>query len=159
MGYLIQKMAEVKIVMGSKDGKSYQTSAENNVFTNKKIGDKVSDVEGFSGYEFEITGGSDKDGFPMRRDLEGPGRRKILLGGGAGIRINVKGMKERKSIRGNTISDTTAQVNLKVLKQGKKSLEEMFGKKDEGKEGTKEQKSEERQKKDDKQKEKIEATS
>ena len=101
MGYLIQKMAEVKIVMGSKDGKSYQTSAENNVFTNKKIGDKVSDVEGFSGYEFEITGGSDKDGFPMRRDLEGPGRRKILLGGGAGIRINVKGMKERKSIRKN----------------------------------------------------------
>ena len=134
MGYLIQKVAEVKIVMGSKDGKSYQTTAENNVFTNKKIGDKVSDVEGFSGYEFEITGGSDKDGFPMRYDLPGAARKKLLLSKAPGVKIDRKGMRIRKTIRGNVIAEDIKQINLNVLKEGEKKLDEIFGKTEKSKE-------------------------
>ncbi|QQG38854.1 MAG: 30S ribosomal protein S6e [Candidatus Woesearchaeota archaeon] len=123
-------MAEVKLVLGSKTGKSYQAVSNLDSFLNKKIGDKLTNLEGFSGYEFEIKGGSDTSGFPMRRDIEGPGRRKPLLTSGAGVKIENRGEKRRKTIRGNTISLDTAQINLKVLTEGKKSLEEMFGKKE-----------------------------
>jgi len=124
-------MAEVKLVLSDKSGKSYQTTADISSFANKKIKDKLKDIPNFSGYEFEITGGSDNAGFPMRKDAEGPGRRRLLLTSGPGVHIKRKGMKERKTVRGNAISLDTAQINLKVITQGKKSLKEMLGKKEE----------------------------
>ena len=123
-------MAEAKVVIGDKEGKSYQTTTELASLINKKIGDKISSLPNFSGYEFEITGGSDNAGFPMRKDAEGPGRRRLLLTSGPGVHIKRKGMKERKTVRGNAISLDTAQINLKVITQGKKSLKEMLGKKE-----------------------------
>jgi small subunit ribosomal protein S6e len=85
----------------------------------KKVGDKISgDAIGFAGYEFEITGGSDYCGFPMRKDVRGTARKKILIVSGTGIRKNVPGRKIRKTVAGNTIYSKTAQINLKVLKQG-----------------------------------------
>ena len=89
----------------------------------KKIGEKISgDAIGFAGYEFEITGGSDYCGFPMRRDVRGNARKKVLIVGGVGIRKNVRGRKIRKTVAGNTIYSKTAQINLKVLKHGEKPL-------------------------------------
>ena len=89
----------------------------------KKIGDKVKGDElGYAGYEFEITGGSDYCGFPMRRDVVGSARKKILIVSGTGVRKNLPGRKIRKSVAGNTVFANTAQVNLKVLKAGKEPL-------------------------------------
>ena len=91
----------------------------------KKIGEKISgDAIGFPGYEFEITGGSDYCGFPMRRDVRGSARKKVLIVSGVGIRQNVRGRKIRKTVAGNTVYSKTAQINLKVLKQGEKALVE-----------------------------------
>ena len=91
----------------------------------KKIGEKISgDAIGFPGYEFEITGGSDYCGFPMRRDVRGSARKKVLIVSGVGIRKNVRGRKIRKTVAGNTVYSKTAQINLKVLKQGEKALVE-----------------------------------
>lgn len=123
-------MAEAKIVIGDKEGKSYQTTTELAGLINKKIGDKISNLPNLSGYDFELTGGSDKAGFPMRRDAEGPGRRRLLLTSGPGVHIKRSGMKKRKTVRGNTISLDTAQINLKVITQGKKPLKELLGKKE-----------------------------
>jgi len=36
-------------------------------------------VVGLPGYELRITGGTDRDGFPMQPDLPGPGHQRILL--------------------------------------------------------------------------------
>lgn len=89
----------------------------------KKIGDKVKgDLFGFEGYEFEITGGSDYTGVPMRRDVIGPERRRILIVSGIGIRKNRPGRRVRRTVAGNTIHERTAQINLKVLKTGKTPL-------------------------------------
>jgi len=132
-------MAEVKIVLGTKTGKSYQTTTDISTFTNKKIGEKVNNIPNFSGYEFEITGGSDNAGFPMRKDIEGPARKKPLLTSGPGVYIKRHGMKKRKTVRGNTIADDIAQINLKVLTPGKKPLEDILGKKEETKEVPKEE--------------------
>ncbi len=94
----------------------------------KKLGEQVrGDFLGLSGYELQVTGGSDKEGFPMRRDLEGIGRKKVLLSAGPGFYPKLKGQRRRRSVRGNTISNQISQVNIKVLTHGSKSIEELLG--------------------------------
>ena len=76
---------------------------------------------GLPGYEFLITGGSDKAGFPMRSGIMG--KRKIILAyGGTGIRTREKGTKQRKTVCGSTINADIVQVNLKILKEGSAKL-------------------------------------
>ncbi|MEM1659323.1 MAG: 30S ribosomal protein S6e [Candidatus Jordarchaeales archaeon] len=88
-----------------------------------KIGEIVKgDPLGLVGYELQVTGGSDKDGFPMRPDIEGPGRKRVLLSSGPGFRPKKKGERRRKLVRGNTISYDIYQVNMKVVKKGAKDI-------------------------------------
>jgi small subunit ribosomal protein S6e len=122
-------MAEFKLVIGdSKTGKCHQivvTDDNAKPFIGKKIGDKIKGESfDFSGYEFEITGGADYCGFPMRRDVEGPVRKKILLTSGVGIRNKEKGIRKRKIVCGNTIHERITQISMKILKYGKKPLAE-----------------------------------
>jgi len=122
-------MAEFKLCIGDpKSGKSYQrvVSGDNaKALLGKKIGDKIRG-ESFDlpGYEFEITGGSDYCGFPMRKDIDGAVRKKILLVSGVGIRNKEKGIRKKKTVCGNTIHSKISLVCLKILKKGKKPLGE-----------------------------------
>nr|MDO8097759.1 30S ribosomal protein S6e [Candidatus Njordarchaeota archaeon] len=94
----------------------------------RKIGETVTgDLIGFKGYELLITGGSDRDGFPMRSDMHGEGRKRILLAGGSGYRPKEKGVRKRKMVRGSTVTREITQVNAKVTKRGEKTLEEIIG--------------------------------
>jgi small subunit ribosomal protein S6e len=120
-------MVKFKVVISDpKTGKSVQReidSDQTKAFQNKKINEQVKgDTFGLADYEFQITGGSDTSGFPMRRDVEGTARKKILIVEGVGVRKAAKGIRQRKSVAGNTISLTTAQINLKILKYGKEKL-------------------------------------
>ena len=120
-------MADLKLVLADpKTGKCYQREvkeAEAEVFLGKQIGKKVKgDSFGLNGYEFEITGGSDSSGFPMRKDIDGVGRKRILIISGVGAKRKRKGQRQRKTVRGNTIGQKTNQVNLKILKYGKTNL-------------------------------------
>jgi len=119
-------MSEFKLVIGQKDGKSIQKTLkepEASVMIGLKIGDKVSgDKIALAGYEFEIRGGSDYCGFPMRKDLPGSARKRILLTRGTGMQESLKGERKRKSICGNTIHSKISQINLKILKEGKEKL-------------------------------------
>jgi small subunit ribosomal protein S6e len=81
---------------------------------------------GLPGYKLAITGGSDKDGFPMRRDLPGVKRRRILLTRGIGFQSMEQGLRMRMSIRGNAISPEVSQLNLKITQFGSKSLDELI---------------------------------
>ncbi|NHK33081.1 MAG: 30S ribosomal protein S6e, partial [Asgard group archaeon] len=72
------------------------------------------------------TGGSDTDGFPHRASIDGTGRRKYLLKGGTGYQVPRKGKRVKKSVRGNTISEASYQINMKISKEGSKSLEELI---------------------------------
>ncbi|MEM3374400.1 MAG: 30S ribosomal protein S6e [Candidatus Woesearchaeota archaeon] len=120
-------MAEFKLVIGDpKTGKSLQivVSGDNaKAFIGKKIGDKING-ESFDmpGYEFEIRGGADYCGFPMRKDIEGPIRKKIFITSGIGIRNKNKGNKYKKTVCGNTIHEKITQISMKVIKYGKKPL-------------------------------------
>lgn len=122
-------MAEFKLTIGVKDGKTVQKEvkeAEANAFLGKKLGETVKgDAAGFAGYEFQITGGSDYCGFPMRKDVEGTSRKRILITQGTGMRNKRKGLRLRKTIAGNTVYEQTAQINLKVTKEGPNPLVEV----------------------------------
>jgi small subunit ribosomal protein S6e len=127
-------MAFKLVVSDPKTRKSYQKEVGEEGLVGKKVGEKVQgSLAGLEGFELEVTGGSDKDGFPMRGDVEGTGRKKILISGPPGFHPKSHGMRKRKSVRGNTVSEDIVQINTKVVKYGKKSLVQVFGakKKDE----------------------------
>ncbi|MDD5417454.1 MAG: 30S ribosomal protein S6e [Candidatus Nanoarchaeia archaeon] len=127
-------MAEFKITIADvkSKGQTYQTivkDAEASKLVGKKIGDKIQgDLFGLSGYEFEITGGSDKQGTPMRKNISGSKRIKLLLKKGVGFHPERKGVRAKKSVLGNTVSEVTAQINTKVITYGKDDLKAKFGK-------------------------------
>lgn len=126
-------MAEFKLVLSDpKIKKAFQMevkSPDADRFLGLKLGDTVrGEAFNLAGFEFQITGGSDKQGFPMRKDVQGPRRVSALIGSGPGIRSPKKGERKRKSVRGNQISEDIAQINLKVTKEGHVNLAKALGK-------------------------------
>ena len=126
-------MAEFKAVISDpKDGMSYQTPVSGhhaNSLIGKRIGDVVDGIfVGLPGYKLEITGGSDKDGFPMRKDLPGPRRKKLLMSKSIGFNALEGGLRRRKNVRGNTIAPDTLQVNFKISQHGMKPVSEILKK-------------------------------
>ncbi len=94
------------------------------LFEGMKIGQSINGgLIGFPNYEFEITGGSDASGFPMRKDVHGPVKKRILVSKrGIGYKPRRKGQKRRKMVRGNEITFDMTLINLKVLKYGETEL-------------------------------------
>ena len=120
-------MVDFKLTIANpKTGKCVQKELkdpESSALIGKKIGEKIDGSSiGLADYEFELTGGSDYCGFPMRKDVQGTNRKRILAIQGVGIKKKAKGIKQRKTVCGNTIHDKIIQVNLKVLKQGKEDI-------------------------------------
>jgi small subunit ribosomal protein S6e len=118
------------VISDSKTGKSYGVEVPKDkdaVLIGKKIGDKLEGgAFGAEGYELVITGGSDLAGFPMRRDVSGARRAGVILSSGTGYRTTGKGMRAKRFVRGNLISDQIMQVNAKVATAGPKALDELF---------------------------------
>jgi len=113
-------MVDFKIVISdTSTGKTYQKGVKDEdarKFIGLKIGDKLKgNFLELGNIDIEITGGSDHCGFPMRKDVLGSGRKKILAVGGVGIRNKEKGIKIRKTVCGNTIYAKISQINVKVL--------------------------------------------
>lgn len=139
-------MTDFKLVISDpKAKKAYQIevkSPDADRFIGMKIGETVrGEMFNVHGFEFQITGGSDKQGFPMRKDISGPRRTLAYIGTGPGIRNAKKGERRRKNVRGNQISEDIAQVNLKITKHhGEKSIAAALGKQEAtGKEEKKEE--------------------
>jgi len=113
-------MAKFKLSVSTPDGKVQNLEVEGDKaqpLLGKLIGETLDgQALGLQGTKLEITGGSDKDGFPMRRDVHGGVRSKVLLSKGVGFNATRKGERRRKLVRGNTITEDTAQVNLKAIK-------------------------------------------
>ena len=132
-------MVEFKVVVNdTKNGKSHNIQVSEhhaNSLIGKKIGDEVDGIfVSLPGYKLQITGGTNKDGFPMRKDFPGTVRRRILLSEGLGFKPKDSGKRKKKSIRGNTINPDIVQINMKVIKHSTKRIEDLIKieKKEEG---------------------------
>ena len=122
-------------------GKTFHIDSEAEALVGKKIGDKVSgeDIKkDLEGAEFIITGASDKAGFPSYSKVEGTGLKRVLLKKGFALHKRHKkkktssgklfdGVRMRRTVRANTISADIVQINLKMTKEGPKSLAAMLG--------------------------------
>ncbi|MEK6914521.1 MAG: S6e family ribosomal protein [Nanoarchaeota archaeon] len=115
----------------SHKGKTYKLESENEFLIGKKISEQIEGSEldtNLSGYNLEITGTSDISGIPGLKELQGPGYHRLLLKYGKGMKDRRKGIRLRKTIRGEEISSKTNQVNIKVLKEGNKKFEDLVKK-------------------------------
>src|SRR4030042_4425939 len=74
-------------------------------------------------HKAQITGGSDKDGFPMRPSVHGGVRRRVIVIGGVGFNPQDTGMRRRKTVRGNVITDEIVQINVKITEKPKGAKE------------------------------------
>ena len=124
----------------SDSGKAWKLESTSELLLGKKIGDHLHGKElsqDLEGYEMEITGASDSSGFPHKKDVEGITLKRVLLKKGWGMwkrprkagkkkRGTPRGLRLRKTVRGNQMSEKTTQINLKVLKHGHKKLVEIF---------------------------------
>lgn len=63
----------------------------------------------------------------MKKDVSGTRRIKSLLSGGVGYKPIGKGVKRRKTVRGNTIAEDIVQVNTVVVSAGSKPIAEILG--------------------------------
>jgi len=90
----------------------------------RRLGEVVDgSMVGLSGHKVQVTGGSDKDGFPMRSNVHGGVRRKVVLSGGVGFNPQDRGERKRKMVRGNVITDEVVQINMKIVEKPKQSRE------------------------------------
>ena len=108
-----------KIVLSDpKTRKAYQKEADEAAsgLVGKKLEEAVKgEFLGLTGYELQLTGGSDKEGFPMRPEIPGQVRKKILITCPPGFHPKKEGQRKRKFVCGNEISERIMQVNCKVV--------------------------------------------
>lgn len=113
-------MPEFKVVISDpKTGKSQQITVSGKnaqSLIGLKIGDVISGaIFGMPDKKIKITGGSDNSGFPMRADLPGGAKRKVLLAGPPGYKPKNKGERRRVMVRGNTITEDIVQINTVIV--------------------------------------------
>jgi small subunit ribosomal protein S6e len=151
-------MVEFKVVVNdTKNGKSHNILVGGhhaNSLLGKKINDEVDGIfVSLPGYKLQITGGTDKNGFPMRKDLSGSSRRRLLLSKGLGFHPRDPGKRKKKSVCGNTVHQDIVQINMKVTKFSSKPIDAILSvqkkeekpKKEEGEKKGDEEKKEEQE--------------
>jgi len=100
----------------------------------RRMGESIDgSIVDLPGHKVQITGGSDKDGFPIRPNVHGGVRRKVVLSGGVGFNPQYEGARRRKTVRGNVITDEIVQINMKIVEKpkGPKESRKTRGKKEE----------------------------
>ena len=118
-------MAKFKIIISDPEtGKSRSIEVEGTQavpLIGRKLGEVIDgSVVKMSGHKLKVTGGSDKDGFPMRPNIHGGVRIGAILSEGVGFHPFQKGERQRKTLRGDTITEEIVQINMKVVEEPKK---------------------------------------
>merc|ERR1711862_818033 len=95
-------------------------------FYDKRMATEVSGDslgEEFKGYVFRITGGNDKQGFPMKQGILVNHRVRLLFRKGMSCyRERRTGARKRKSVRGCVVGPDLAVLSLVVAKKGAEDL-------------------------------------
>jgi small subunit ribosomal protein S6e len=109
-------LANFKLTISDIKGKSLSKELKDsdaNPLLGLQLGNETdATVVGLTG-KLKLTGGSDKSGVPMRNDVHGAARKRVLLSKGVGLPDAKTGDRARKLIRGNTISEEIYQINCK----------------------------------------------
>ncbi|ELQ74478.1 40S ribosomal protein S6 [Trachipleistophora hominis] len=89
------------------------------IFHGKSLGDIIDGSmikQEYAGWKMLLTGGSDKQGFPMDTQINTDKRQRLLRRkGDIGFKPRRKGELRRKSVRGAIISEETSALCMKVV--------------------------------------------
>jgi small subunit ribosomal protein S6e len=117
------------VISDPETGKAIQyqlDDAKTNSLVGKKVGDVIQgDAIGLPGYKLKITGGTDSSGFPIRPDVHGGGKKKVLIHGPPGLKPQKTGSARRKTVRGRDLTSTISQVNVRVEEKGSTPLDQL----------------------------------
>ena len=119
-------MAKFKVIVSDPEGgKSKVVELEGAravPLIGRKIGETVDgSVVGMSDRKLQITGGSDTAGFPMRQHLHGGVRISVIVSKSVGFHPKREGERQRKTLRGNVLTEDIVQVNMKVVEKAKRA--------------------------------------
>jgi len=109
-------LANFKLTISDIKGKSISKELKDsdaNPLLGLELGNETdASIVGLTG-KLKLTGGSDKSGVPMRSDVHGVARKRVLLSRGVGLQDAEYGQRKRKLLRGNSVSEEIYQVNCK----------------------------------------------
>src|SRR6266540_4185546 len=118
-------LTHFKIIVSDKNGKSISKELkdkEAQPLVGLRVGEIVdASVVGIASGKIQLRGGSDKSGTPIRKDVHGGVKKYVLLSEGAGMKDDRKGIRKRKLVRGNMITEEIYQINCLLL-EGNLSL-------------------------------------
>jgi len=119
-------MAKFKVIVSDPEtGRSQSVEVEGTravPLIGRKLGEVIDgSVIEMSGHRLQVTGGSDRDGFPMRPNIHGGVRANVIVSKGVGFQPSQRGERRRKTLRGNVITEDTVQINLKIVEKPKKA--------------------------------------
>ena len=116
MNFFFEYLTNFKLTISDINGKSISKELKDidaNPFLGLQLGNQTdASVVGLTG-KLKLTGGSDRSGVPMRSDIHGAARKRVLLTRGVGLQDAEAGQRKRKLMRGNTVSEEIYQVNCK----------------------------------------------
>jgi ribosomal protein S6E (S10) len=147
----------IKLDIGSpSEKKTFHLEASIEPFLNKKIGSiikgsSIKESQDLGDYEFKVTGASHLTGIPLLSQVQGVGLKKILLTRGKAMKTKKpQGLRLKKTVHADIITEEISQVNLKVTKEGSKTLAKIFGKEEKPAEEKKEEQPEAKEKVEEK---------
>jgi len=109
-----QKLVEVNDDLKLRNFYEKRMSAEVN---GECLGDE------WKGYVFRISGGNDRQGFPMKQGVLTTGRVRLLLSGGHSCyRPRRSGERKRKSVRGCIVDSQLSVLCLVIVKKGESEI-------------------------------------
>jgi small subunit ribosomal protein S6e len=95
-------------------------------FYEKRMGQEVDAAtlgDEWSGYVLRITGGNDKQGFPMKQGVLTQGRVRLLLSKGHSCyRQRRAGERKRKSVRGCIVDGNLSVLSVIIVKKGNNEI-------------------------------------
>ena len=95
-------------------------------FYEKRMGQEVDAAtlgDEWAGYVFRITGGNDKQGFPMKQGVLTQGRVRLLLSKGHSCyRPRRTGERKRKSVRGCIVDGNLSVLSVVIVKKGENEV-------------------------------------
>ncbi len=112
MEYLTNFKLTISDIKGKSVSKELKDSDANPLLGLQLGNETDASIAGLTG-KLKLTGGSDKSGVPMRNDVHGAARKRVLLSKGVGLQNAEVGQRKRKLMRGNTVSEEIYQVNCK----------------------------------------------
>jgi len=125
IGEHVSGMAKFKVIVSDPENRKSKVveleGARAVPLIGKRLGETIDGaVVGMSGLKLQVRGGSDTDGFPMHPNIHGGVRVNIIVSKGVGFHPQREGERQRKTLRGNVITEEIVQVNMKVLEKPKK---------------------------------------